>query len=60
VGKTFLIKQFFQENFTFYFSGAENATKQEQLFNFSTALTEYSGTKYPLVKENIVMHDIKL
>ncbi|MDR1585309.1 MAG: ATP-binding protein [Prevotellaceae bacterium] len=49
VGKTFLVKQFFQEKFTFYFSGAENVSKQEQLFNFSTALNEYSGTKYPLV-----------
>jgi AAA+ ATPase superfamily predicted ATPase len=49
VGKTFLIKQFFNEKFTFYLSGAENASKQEQLFNFSAALNEYSGEKYPLV-----------
>ncbi|MDR1652541.1 MAG: ATP-binding protein [Prevotellaceae bacterium] len=49
VGKTFLIKQFFQEKFTFYFSGAENATKQEQLFNFSAALRQYSGTDCPIV-----------
>ncbi|MDR1544964.1 MAG: ATP-binding protein [Prevotellaceae bacterium] len=49
VGKTFLIKQFFNEKFTFYLSGAENAAKTEQLFNFATALHEYSGTKYPLV-----------
>ena len=46
VGKTFLIKQFFKEKFTFYFSGAENASKQQQLFNFTTALNKYSGTAY--------------
>ncbi|GHT19669.1 hypothetical protein FACS189429_7540 [Bacteroidia bacterium] len=49
VGKTFLIKQFFNQKFTFYFSGAENADRQEQLFNFATALKEYSGKQYPLV-----------
>ena len=45
IGKTFLIKQFFSENFTFYFSGAENAGKQQQLFNFTTALNQYSGVE---------------
>lgn len=49
VGKTFLVKQFFQEQFTFYLSGAANASKKQQLFNFSAALNEYSNTKYPLV-----------
>ncbi|MDR2475135.1 MAG: ATP-binding protein, partial [Bacteroidales bacterium] len=49
VGKTFLIKQFFKEQFAFYLSGSENADKNQQLFNFTTALNEYSDTKYPLV-----------
>jgi len=49
VGKTFLIKQFFKEKFTFYFSGAENASKQQQLFNFSVALNKYSGMEFPPV-----------
>ena len=49
VGKTFLVKQFFKEKFTFYFSGAENASKQQQLFNFSIALNKYCGTEMPLV-----------
>ena len=48
VGKTFLIKRFFKEKFTFYFSGAENATKKQQLFNFTTALNTYSGVENPL------------
>jgi len=51
VGKTFLIKQFFNENFTFYFSGAENANKKQQLFNFTTALNKYSKTENPIVDD---------
>jgi AAA+ ATPase superfamily predicted ATPase len=46
VGKTFLIKQFFKEKFTFYLSGAENATKQQQLFNFNAALNKHSGKEF--------------
>ncbi|MDR2204744.1 MAG: ATP-binding protein [Flavobacteriaceae bacterium] len=49
IGKTFLIKQFFNEKFTFYFSGAENASKQQQLFNFTAALNQYSGRENPVV-----------
>jgi len=49
VGKTFLIKQFFKDKFTFYLSGAENADKQQQLFNFSAALNKCSGMEFPLV-----------
>ena len=49
VGKTFLVKQFFNEKFTFYFSGAENASKKQQLFNFTTALNQYSRVENPVV-----------
>ena len=49
VGKTFLIKQFFKDKFTFYLSGAENAGKQQQLFNFSAALNKSSGMEFPPV-----------
>jgi AAA+ ATPase superfamily predicted ATPase len=49
VGKTFLVKRFFKEKFTFYLSGAENADKYQQLFNFTIALNKYSGAEYPLV-----------
>jgi AAA+ ATPase superfamily predicted ATPase len=51
VGKTFLIKQFFNEKFAFYFSGAENASKKQQLFNFTTALNKYSGKENPIVND---------
>ena len=49
VGKTFLVKQFFKDKFTFYLSGAENASKQHQLFNFSAALNKSSGIEFPPV-----------
>ena len=41
VGKTFLIKQFFKEKFTFYFSGSENATMKTQLENFKNAFQRH-------------------
>ena len=37
VGKTYLIKQFFQENFTFYLTGMANATTPLQIGNFISA-----------------------
>ncbi|GHU89128.1 hypothetical protein FACS1894155_05420 [Bacteroidia bacterium] len=51
VGKTFLIKQFFHGKFTFYFSGAENANKKQQLFNFTTALNKHSNADYKPVED---------
>jgi len=47
VGKTYLIKQFFKNTFSFYMSGAENATTKQQLFNFNAALTEYGKQFFP-------------
>lgn len=45
IGKTFLVKQFFKEKFDFYFTGAYQATKKDQLFNFKMTLESYSGVK---------------
>lgn len=42
------MRKFFKEKFTFYFSGAENVSKLEQLANFREALNEYSGKINPL------------
>ncbi len=36
VGKTFLIKEYFQNNFTFYCTGLLNGNKNQQLHNFVT------------------------
>ncbi|MCL1821299.1 MAG: ATP-binding protein [Prolixibacteraceae bacterium] len=41
VGKTFLIREFFNNNFTFYFSGSENSNMKTQLENFKNAYQEY-------------------
>ena len=49
IGKTFLIREFFKNKFDFYMSGAENASKEQQLFNFTTALNKYSNLPYPPV-----------
>ena len=37
----FLVKQFFKEKFDFYFTGAYQATKKDQLFNFKMTLESY-------------------
>ena len=41
IGKTYLIKEYFKDNFTFYASGVNNSSKKLQLKNFTTALKEY-------------------
>ena len=38
IGKTFLVKQFFKNKFDFYITGAYNASKKDQLFNFKMTL----------------------
>ncbi|GHT78516.1 ATPase AAA [Bacteroidia bacterium] len=49
VGKTFLIKEFFKEQFSFYISGLPNSNKDEQLENFAATLTFYGKMPYPKV-----------
>jgi Predicted ATPase (AAA+ superfamily) len=41
VGKTFLVKEFFGNNFVFYATGVSRGTKAEQLQNFQDSLLEY-------------------
>jgi AAA+ ATPase superfamily predicted ATPase len=50
VGKTFLIKEYFNKTFSFYISGLANATKKEQLENFNATLNFYGKTPYPRTK----------
>jgi AAA+ ATPase superfamily predicted ATPase len=47
VGKTFLIKQFFNNNFAFYFSGSENSSLKTQLENFKIAFQNYFKMTIP-------------
>jgi AAA+ ATPase superfamily predicted ATPase len=49
VGKTFLIREYFNNNFTFYLTGLANANKQAQLRNFNAMINQYGKTPYPLV-----------
>jgi AAA+ ATPase superfamily predicted ATPase len=47
VGKTFLIKEFFDTSFSFYISGMANASKEEQLDNVNATLISYGNMPYP-------------
>ena len=42
IGKTFLVKELFEGNFTFRVTGKENASTKEQLASFGYALSQFS------------------
>ena len=48
VGKTFLIREFFHNEFTFNFTGIYNATKDIQLANFTTTLQQYWNRNFKI------------
>lgn len=50
VGKTYLIKRFFDDNFDFYTSGICDISNEEQLVNFVMKLQEFSGRVFPQPK----------
>lgn len=43
VGKTFLVRSFFDDKFTFYCTGLAKGTRKQQLTNFGKTLSEYCG-----------------
>jgi len=45
VGKTFLVRSFFKDDYAFHYVGAHKKTKKKQLENFGKVLQRYSGTK---------------
>ncbi len=49
VGKTFLIRQFFEKEIIFEFSGQFDAKTREQLQNFSTKIDEFSNATFPTI-----------
>jgi len=49
VGKTFLIREFFNHKFAFYHSGMANTGTETQLLNFNTSLHKYGNMPYPKV-----------
>jgi uncharacterized protein len=52
VGKTFLIRQFFQNRFDFYLAGVANAKTEQQLFNFHTNLNNQSRLEFNTQPDN--------
>jgi AAA+ ATPase superfamily predicted ATPase len=50
VGKTYLIREFFQNNFTFYHTGMANENLDTQLKAFNSSLNNYSSIRYPQAK----------
>lgn len=51
VGKTYLIKQYFDNQFDFYFTGSFETAKNVQLKLFKNELERYSKQKRPLPKD---------
>lgn len=47
IGKTFLVRQYFNDAFTFYATGIYQGTKKEQLAAFGRQLEYYSGHRWP-------------
>ena len=51
VGKTFLVRQHFNNDFDFSFTGNYQMPRQAQLSLFNQELRRFSGMDYPLVKD---------
>jgi AAA+ ATPase superfamily predicted ATPase len=49
VGKTFLVREYFDNRFTFYHTGMANSEMQIQLSNFNSSLHKYGKMPYPEV-----------
>jgi uncharacterized protein len=52
VGKTFLIREYFNYTFDFQLSGIANATTKQQLFNFDSTLSKQSNLVFERASEN--------
>ncbi len=52
VGKTYLIKKYFNYQFDFFITGMANATTVQQLFNFDTELSRQSHLVFDTPSEN--------
>ena len=51
IGKTFLVRQYFNDTFAFYSTGIYKGTKKEQLREFTRQLEYYSGRKWEVAKD---------
>ena len=50
VGKTYLIKEYFKQNFTFYATGLANSTTKQQLVNFTLFLNQSFHKEFSVPK----------
>ena len=55
VGKTFLVRKVCDDNFAFYVTGINNASKMDQLTNFAVAIQRCFGTDAVNVPENWIL-----
>ena len=51
VGKTFLVRKFFDDTYSFHYVGAHQASTRIQLDNFAKALERYGGKKVPRLND---------
>lgn len=51
VGKTYLVRQYFKDDFAFYSTGIYEGTKREQLAFFNKQLNETAKGAYPMVDD---------
>ena len=51
VGKTFLVREFFKNNFTFYHTGMAKNAKKNQLQAFNASLNKYGNTEFLQAKD---------
>lgn len=51
IGKTFLVRQYFNDEFSFYATGIYQGTKKEQLGEFKRQLEYYSKRKWKVAKD---------
>ncbi|GHT20223.1 hypothetical protein AGMMS4957_06460 [Bacteroidia bacterium] len=49
VGKTYLVREFFNDKFAFYHTGMANSNADTQLQNFNASLNRYGSMRYPIV-----------
>ncbi|MBQ3656878.1 MAG: ATP-binding protein [Bacteroidales bacterium] len=52
IGKTFLVRSFFNDKFDFQYTGARNMSPKQQLENFAASLQKYSKSQFPLVPKD--------
>ena len=58
IGKTFLVRQYFNDKFDFYTTGMYGATRSEQIAFFCNQLNKYSKGPFPLVDNWFAAFDL--